>query len=120
MEAIKAHLSGCGLEVHPEKTKVVYCKDVDRKGSHEHESFDFLGYTFRPRLSKNRHGKIFVNFTPAISNSATNRIHKEIRRWKIYLQNDKNLTDLARMFNVYVQGWVNYYGRYYKSAMWGC
>lgn len=118
MEAIKKRLNECGLELHPEKTKIVYCKDVDRRGSHEHEGFDFLGYSFRPRLSKNKHGKTFVNFTPAISNKAANKIRKEIRSWKIHLRSDKNLTDLARMFNVVVQGWVNYYGRYYKSAMY--
>lgn len=118
MEAVKKRLNECGLELHPEKTKIVYCKDVDRRGSHEHEGFDFLGYSFRPRLSKNKHGKTFVNFTPAISNKAANRIRKEIRSWKIHLRSDKNLTDLARMFNVVVQGWVNYYGRYYKSAMY--
>jgi len=118
LEAIRKRLKECGLELHPEKTKIVYCKDADRKGSHEHESFDFLGYTFRPRLSKNKHGKTFVNFTPAISNKAANRIRKEIRSWKMHLRSDKNLTDLAKMFNAHVQGWVNYYGRYYKSAMY--
>jgi len=118
LEAIRKRLEECGLDLHPEKTKIVYCKDVDREGSHEHESFDFLGYTFRPRLSKNKYGKTFVNFTPAISNKAANGIRKEIRSWNIHLRSDKNLTDLARMFNVQVQGWVNYYGRYYKSAMY--
>lgn len=118
LEAIKNRLKDCGLEVHPGKTKIVYCKDSDRKGSYEHESFDFLGYTFRPRLSMNKEGKGFVNFTPAISKKAANRIRKEIRSWKIHLRSDKDLTDLARMFNAQVQGWFNYYGRYYKSAMY--
>ena len=118
LEEIRNRLKECGLELHPEKTKIVYCKDSDRKGSYEHESFDFLGYTFRPRLSKNKMGKGFVNFTPAMSNQATNRIRKEIRSWKIHLRSDKNIDDLARMFNAQVQGWVNYYGRYYKSAMY--
>jgi RNA-directed DNA polymerase len=118
LEAIRRRLGECGLELHPEKTRIVYCKDVDRKGSYEHESFDFLGYTFRPRLSKNKQGKTFVNFTPAISNKAANKIRKEIRSWKIHLRSDKNLADLARMFNAQVQGWVNYHGRYYKSAMY--
>lgn len=118
LEAIKIRLKECGLELHPEKTKIVYCKDVDRKGSHEHESFDFLGYTFRPRLSMNKSGKTFVNFTPAISKQGANQIRKEIRSWAIHLRSDKNITDLARMFNAVVQGWVNYYGRYYKSAMY--
>lgn len=118
LEEIKTRLKECGLELHPEKTKIVYCKDADRKGSHEHESFDFLGYTFRPRLSKNKWGKMFVNFTPAISPRAAKRIKEEIRSWKIHLRSDKDIADLARMFNKQVQGWVNYYGRYYKSAMY--
>lgn len=118
LEAIKVRLKECGLELHPEKTKVVYCKDTDRKGSYEHESFDFLGYTFRPRLSKNKVGKTFVNFTPAMSKQAANRVRKVIRSWKIHLRSDKNITDLAKMFKAQVQGWVNYYGRYYKSAMY--
>jgi len=116
--SIKGRFKECGLELNVDKTKIVYCKDVDRKGTYENESFDFLGYTFRARLSKNRYGKTFVNFTPAISNKAANNIRKEIRSWKIHLRSDKELTDLAKMFNSYVQGWVNYYGRYYKSAMY--
>ncbi|KDO02897.1 Group II intron-encoded protein ltrA [Rickettsia tamurae subsp. buchneri] len=118
LEEIKIRLKECGLELHPEKTKIVYCKDDDRGGSYEYESFDFLGYTFRPRLSMNKYGKTFVNFSPAISKQAANRIRKEIRSWRIHLRSDKTITDLARMFNAHVQGWVNYYGRYYKSAMY--
>lgn len=118
LEAIRIRLKECGLELHPEKTKIVYCKDVDRKGSFENESFDFLGFTFRPRLSMNKWGKTFVNFTPAVSNKAANKIRKEIRSWKMHLRSDKSLTDLAKMFNAQIQGWVNYYGRYYKSAMY--
>lgn len=118
LEAIRIRLQECGLELHPEKTKIVYCKDADRKNSHEYESFDFLGYTFRPRLSINKWGKNFVNFTPAICKRAANSIRKEIRSWGIHLRSDKNITDLARMFNAKVQGWVNYYGKYYKSAMY--
>ena len=118
LEAIRIRLKECGLELHPEKTKIVYCKDADRRSSHEHESFDFLGYTFRPRLSKNKYGKHFVGFSPAISKRAENKIRKEIRHWAIHLRSDKSITDLANMFNAQMQGWVNYYGRYYKSAMY--
>lgn len=118
LEAIKIRLKECGLELHPIKTKIVYCKDSDRRGSYENESFDFLGYTYRPRLSKNKMGKTFVNFTPAVSNKAAQKIRKEIRGWKLHLRSDKDLTDLARIFNSKVQGWVNYYGQYYKSAMY--
>jgi RNA-directed DNA polymerase len=115
---IKERLLECKLELHPVKTKIVYCKDKDRKGSYEHEKFDFLGFTFRPRLSKNKLGKFFVNFTPAISNNAAKAIKQEIRSWRIHQRIDKKLEDIARMFNAQVRGWVNYYGSYYKSAMY--
>ena len=118
LEAIRVRLRNCGLELHPQKTKIVYCKDEDREGTHENQSFDFLGYTFRPRLSKNKYGKLFVNFTPAISTKAALRIRREIRSWKVHLRSDKEIVDLARMFNAKFQGWVNYYGRFYKSAMY--
>lgn len=118
LEAIRQRLRECGLELHPEKTKIVYCKDVDRKGRHENQSFDFLGYTFRSRLSRSKHGKFFVNFLPAVSPRSANRIRRRIRSWKIHLRSDKDILDLAKMFNPIVQGWVNYYGRYYKSAMY--
>ena len=118
LESIKVRLKDCGLELNEEKTKLLYCKDADRRGSYTHESLDFLGYTFRPRLSKNRCGKTFVNFSPAISNQAVGRIGQELRSWKLHLRSDKSLTDLARMFNTHVQGRVNYYGRFYKWAMY--
>jgi RNA-directed DNA polymerase len=118
LEAISKRLGQCKLELHPEKTKVVYCKDELRKGSHEHERFDFLGFTFRPRLSKNKKGKHFVNFSPAISDKAGKEISRTIRSWRLNCRSDKSLEDLAHMFNAQVQGWINYYGRFYKSAMY--
>ena len=117
LEAIKVRLKDCGLTLHPEKTKIVCCKRNDRNGSHEHKSFDFLGYTFRTRLAKSKAGAFFVSFLPAISKRALNAIRKQIRRWRIHLKSDKNLADLASMFNVRVQGWINYYAQYYKSAI---
>ena len=118
LESIRKRLQDCGLELHPTKTKIVYCKDDDRKGDYEIQKFNFLGYTFRPRRSKNKYGKFFVNFTPAISNEARTKISKEIRSWKIHRRSDKSLDDLAHMFNAVVQGWVNYYGKFYKSQMY--
>ena len=115
---MKQRLQECGLEIHPDKTRIVYCKDVDRKKSHEHEKFDFLGFTFRARLSKNKWGKCFVNFTPAISQKAAKSIREEIRQWGIHNRSDKQIDDLAKMFNAQVQGWINYYGAYYKSALY--
>ena len=106
-----------GLELHPDKTRIVYCKDSDRTGSYEHEQFTFLGYTFRPRRSKSRHGHYFVNFSPAVSDDAKRAIGREIRSWHIARRSDKSLSDLARMFNPIVHGWINYYGRFYRSML---
>ena len=108
----------CKLEMHPDKTKIVYCKDDDRKGEHLNEKFDFLGYTFRPRRSKNRFGKVFINFTPAVSMKAKTAMGKEVRNWKLHLRSDKSLEDLARMFNPIIRGWITYYGRFYKSELY--
>lgn len=72
-----------GLELNLEKTRIVYCKDDDRRGKHEYTSFDFFGYTFRPRHAKNRYGKFFTNFLSAISEKAKKSIRKEVRGWKI-------------------------------------
>jgi RNA-directed DNA polymerase len=115
---IEERLRRCKLEAHPGKTKIVYCKDDDRRGSHEHERFDFLGYTFRPRPSKNRQGKFFVNFSPAMSDKAAKAARATIRNWRIQCRSDKSLEDISRMFRVTLSGWLSYYGRYYKSGMY--
>ena len=116
--AIARRLAERGLELNEQKTRIVYCKDADRHGSHEHERFDFLGYTFRPRLSKNRFGKHFLNFSPAVADEAGKRMRREIRRWGLHRRSDKTLTDLARMLNPVLWGWINYYGRFYKSMLY--
>lgn len=109
--AIAKRLAPYKLELHPEKTRIVYCKDADRQGSYEHERFDFLGFTFRPRLSKNRWGKHFVNFSPDVSDNAAKKIRETIRSWHLHRHSDKSFSDLAR-------GWINYYGHFYKSALY--
>jgi len=111
-------LKEVGLELHPEKTKIVYCRDDDRRGDYPCITFDFLGYTFRPRRSRNRWGKYFINFSPAISNKAAKAIRQRARSWHWHLRSDKTLEDLSWMFNSIIQGWINYYGRYYKSALY--
>ena len=117
-QALGERLAQVGLELHPDKTRIVYCQDADRRGKFEHTSFTFLGYTFRPRLAKNRYGKSFVNFLPAVSRDAIVRMGREIRSWHISRRSDKSLNDLAHMFNSIVQGWINYYGRFYKSMLY--
>jgi len=108
----------CKLELHPEKTKIVYCKNANRRGGYPNEKFDFLGYEFRPRLAKSRYGKCFVNFSPAIRPKAVKTIRSVIRSWKIQCISDKSIEDLAHIFNPVIRGWINYYGSYYKSALY--
>ena len=107
----------CGLELHPDKTRIVYCKDDDRRGDYPVIKFDFLGYTFRPRRSKNKYGKHFINFTPAVSNMAQKVMRRKIQKWRMHLKPDKSLEDLSRMFDPVIRGWVNYYSHFYRSAM---
>src|SRR5208337_5013209 len=83
LEAIRGRLAECGLELHPEKTRVVYCKDNHRRGKHEHVKFDFLGYTFQTRRAKNRWGRYFISFLPAISTKAAKAIRQTIRAWRM-------------------------------------
>ena len=116
-DAIAGRLAEVGLELHPEKTRIVYCKDDDRRDDHEVTSFVFLGYEFRPRLAKSKYGKHFVSFLPAVSTEAMKAMGAEIRSWHWAKRSDRSLGDLALMFNSVVQGWINYYGRFYKSEL---
>lgn len=107
----------CGLELNLEKTKIVYCKDDNRKGNYENIKFDFLGYTFRIRSAENNKGQIFNSFIPAMSDKAQKDIRKELRSYRIQRQVDKSLSDIANMFNSKIQGWINYYTHYHKSEV---
>jgi RNA-directed DNA polymerase len=118
LESIRRRLAQCRLDVHPTKTRIVYCKDDDRPRGYSQERFDFLGYTFRPRRSKNRWGKFFINFTPAVSTEAMTKMRQEMRRWRLPMRSDKAIDDLARMWNPVLRGWILYYGRFYKSALY--
>jgi group II intron reverse transcriptase/maturase len=118
LAAITKRLAECGLEVSQTKTRIVYCKDQNRPGSHEHEQFDFLGYTFRPRRAKNRAtGETFVSFSPAASDEALKRMRQEVRRKRLHLRSGSDLESLAQELNPIVRGWINYYGRYYPSRL---
>ncbi len=116
LDAIVERLAQVGLELNPDKTRIVYCKDANRTGSHEHERFDFLGYTFRPRLAGSRSG-FFVSFCPAVADDAVKEIGRTIKRWRLHLRSGLTLNDLARAINPIVRGWINYYGRFYRSKL---
>jgi RNA-directed DNA polymerase len=115
---IERRLSQCKLELHPEKTKIVYCKDSRRRGEYPNERFDFLGFTFCPRLCKSRDGNHFVGFVPAVSDKAAKEIRREMRSWRFHLRSDLSLEDLSRICNPILRGWINYYGQYYKTALY--
>ena len=117
-ESIEARLAHCGLQLHPAKTKIVYCKDDDRRGNYPNEKFDFLGFTFRARRAKNRWGKFFVTFSPAMSDKAAKRVRETMRSWGFQRRSDKSLEDIARMFNPILRGWFSYYGSYRKSGVY--
>lgn len=118
LKMLQERFAKCGLELNMEKTKIVYCKDDDRKGGYENISFNFLGYTFKPRSAKNKYGIYFTSFLPAISKNAQKAIRKKVRDWKLQLKPDKSLQDLANMFNSQIQGWLNYYTYFYKSEIY--
>ncbi len=119
LKQLDARLTACGLALHPEKTQIVYCKDVNRSEEHENIAFDFLGYRFRPRKAVDKYGRVYVNFFPAVSRDALKRMRQQIRSWHVQLMNDKSLIDLSRMFNPVLRGWWHYYGRFYRSALRG-
>ena len=106
------------MRLHPDKTKIVYCKDDNRRGSHEHESFTFLGYQFRARSVRNsKSGAMFTAFTPAISPEALKKISREVRSWRIHARTRHSLDDLAARINPVVRGWMTYYGRFTPAAL---
>lgn len=115
--ALEQRLRQWRLELHPHKTKIVYGKDANRRGNYPEQRFDFLGYTFRPRSSKHRTGRLFVSFAPAVSENAAKAMRQRIRRWRLHQRNDLALGEIARGTRPMLQGWVNYYGRFYASAL---
>lgn len=117
LEMIGERFAEVGLELHPEKTGIVYCKDKDRRKEYEAVSFTFLGYTFRPRPARNHQGQIRPNFLPAVSRTSRKAMNREMRSWHIQLRTDKTIQDLARMFDPILRGWMQYYGRFYPSEL---
>ena len=119
LAGIAARMAEVGLRLHPDKTRIVYCKDSNRRGEHEHTSFTFLGYTFRPREAINRkEGEHFTAFSPAISPEALKAKGDRLRELRIHRHTNLSLDDLAGWLNPIVAGWMNYYGRYYRSALY--
>lgn len=114
---LAARMEQVGLRLHPDKTKIVYCQDDSRRDSYEHTSFTYLGYTFSARTVQSRHGVRFRGFAPAISKDALTAISRQVRRWRIHRRTRLSLDELADWINPIVRGWINYYGRFYRSML---
>lgn len=110
-------LRECGLELHPEKTRIVYCQDVNRREAYPTNHFTFLGYMFRPRKAVDKYGRVYVNFSPGVSREALKTMRQTVRGWHLQLMCDKELSDLSNMFGPVLRGWANYYGRFYPTAL---
>ncbi len=117
-DALAVRLESLGLRLHPGKTKIVYCKDANRRGSYEHTSFTFLGYEFRPRSAENRNGQLFTTFSPAIGPDALKAKGQQVRDWRIHKRVGSDLAELAEWINPVVRGWMNYYGRFSRSRLY--
>jgi RNA-directed DNA polymerase len=115
---LQARLTECRLELHPTKTKIVYCRDGKRRGQYPDVKFDFLGYCFRPRLVQNsRDNTLFCGFTPAVSVSAMKAMRTTIRELGLRHRTELSMADIARQINPLLRGWIAYYGRYAPSAL---
>lgn len=117
MQMIASRLKECGLTMHPEKSKIVYCKDSDRRKTYPQVEFTFLGFTFRPRRAQDKRGRVFTSFLPAVSKDALKRMRQKVGGWKFQRQTSAKLDDLARQCNPVLRGWWAYYGSFYRKAM---
>ncbi|WP_308429120.1 group II intron maturase-specific domain-containing protein, partial [Streptomyces brasiliensis] len=107
-----------GLELHPDKTKIVYCKDSNRRSSYEQVAFTFLGYTFRPRGALNgKTGAVYTSFLPAVSKEALKKMSATVKSWRLHRHVNSTEADLARWINPIVRGWMAYYGAFYRHEL---
>jgi RNA-directed DNA polymerase len=118
LDAIRERMLQCKLELHPEKTKIVYCKDTNRMKEEDNIQFDFLGYTFQPRDSKSSRG-IFISFDCAISKKKRTKIKDALRSTRFHRATDLTIEELAKALNPRIQGWLNYYGKFRRFEMRG-
>jgi RNA-directed DNA polymerase len=118
VRAIADRMAEVGLRLHPDKTRIVYCKDGKRRGDCEHTAFTLLGFTFRARGARSKHGVSFTSFLPAISKEALNKLSGEVRRWRLHRWTGLTLVEVAQRINPIVRGWMQYYGAFYRTALY--
>ncbi|WP_405747168.1 hypothetical protein OG422_28970 [Streptomyces sp. NBC_01525] len=112
LAALTDRMAEVGLQLHPAKTRIVYCQDGDRQRAFGYTAFTFLGYTFRARKNRSRHGNLFLSFDPAVSKDALKKMGREVRSWHLHTRSELSFHELARRINPVVAGWINYYGRF--------
>ena len=117
LAALSDRMAEVGLRLHPAKTRIVYCQDGLRRGSYEHTSFTFLGFTFQQRQMRDKNGRIRWSFRPAVSRDALKRLGEEVRSWRLHRRVNLTVEELAQRINPIVAGWMQYYGQFYRSAL---
>ena len=117
MQSIASRLAECGLTMHPEKSKIVYCKHSRRTESYPNVQFTFLGFTFRPRKALNKQSRPFTSFLPAASDDALKQMRQTVRGWRLHRQTSVTLAELARQYDPTIRGWWQYYGAFYPTAL---
>ena len=117
MRTLQKRFEECGLTLSPEKSKIVYCKDANRRGNYENEEFDFLGYTFKPRIVRSKRNGVFTSFTPAVSKKAARKLIEKIKSLKVHRMTQFDLHQIAGVINPIMRGWINYFKHYYASEM---
>jgi RNA-directed DNA polymerase len=118
MQILKNRFAECGLTLSSEKSKIAYCKDANRRGSYENEEFDFLGFTFKPRIVKSKKNEVFISFTPAVSRKAAQKLIDKIKALRVHRMTQLNLHQIAGVLNPIMRGWINYFKHYYASEMY--
>ena len=116
-QALEQRMRECKLELHPHKTQIAYCRDGTRRHNYPQCTFDFLGYTFKPRRAMTRGGRLFVSFAPAVSDAAGKAMRQTMRRWRVSRRSDLELPQIVRWIEPQLKGWVQYYGRLHRSAL---
>lgn len=115
---LNQRFADCKLDLHPEKTKIIYCKDGNRQGNYPNTKFTFLGYDFHRRGAKNLNkNKIFLSFSPAVSKAAAKSMRVQVRQSRVRNRSDLGLEDIAIWYNPILRGWIDYYGRYHRTAL---
>jgi hypothetical protein len=116
-ESLVRRFAACGLELHPDKSRIVYCKDSSRRGQYPHVQFTFLGFTFRPRSAISSSGIRFTSFLPGVSREALTRMRRQIRSWHLARQTSGTLREFSQTYGSTLAGWWNYYSSFYPSSL---